>query len=91
MSARVAFTIAGEPRAALLSRLLGFFAQHDLASPELKVTRAGEEMIVHLVCADLGEQLARTVYGKMASLVGVRYVDLAVSGEAADRSAELVL
>ncbi|WP_338241235.1 hypothetical protein [Aurantiacibacter hainanensis] len=91
MSPRVSFTVVGEPRAALLSRLLGFFSQHDLGAPDLTVTRDGEEMIVRLVSPDIGAHLAPIVSGKMASLVGVRSVDLAVPQEPPNRAADLAL
>lgn len=91
MTAPVAFTIVGEPRAALLSRLLGFFSQHELCAPDLSVTREGEDMIVRLVSHDLGVQLGRIVSAKMESLVGVRHVDLTFPEEVGWRASGLAL
>ncbi|WP_147366959.1 hypothetical protein [Aurantiacibacter zhengii] len=81
----------GEPSAALLSRLLGFFSQHDLGAPEMTVTRRGGDMIVQLESADLGAQLAPVVSAKMGSLVGVRHVDLTFTEIAADHAPNLAL
>lgn len=78
MSGGAAFHVVGEPEAALLSRLIGFLAQHGLGAPELTVKREGDEMVVHLSCEELCPRMARVIAQKMASLIGVYQVDLIV-------------
>lgn len=48
-------------------------------------------MIVRLVSPDLGVQLARIVSARMASLVGVRQVDLTFPDSCNNRASELAL
>lgn len=77
-SANTVFLIVGEPQAALLSRLIGFLAQLGLGAPELTVKREGDEMFVCLGSEELSGRMAEVLAKKMASLVGVRQVELTV-------------
>ena len=76
MTGEVCFFVEAEANAGLLCRLLGFFAQHDLPAPVMRVDVSGRSMSVEARIENFGEHLVPTVAYKMANLAGVRAVEI---------------
>ncbi|MBN8812206.1 MULTISPECIES: hypothetical protein [unclassified Sphingomonas] len=68
--------IVGEASAALLCRLLGLAAQHDLTPPEMEVRLTGDGMAVRLDLGGLDGPPGRIVAEKMLRCIGVEAVAL---------------
>jgi hypothetical protein len=69
-------TIAASSSADLLCRLIGLFAQRDLAAPDLTVNISGRQMIVVIDLAELDDRTASLLAEKMARYVGVEAVTI---------------
>ena len=69
-------TIAASSSADLLCRLIGLFAQRDLAAPDLTVNISGRQMIVVIDLAELYDRTASLLAEKMARYVGVEAVTI---------------
>src|SRR3546814_15438451 len=76
MSGEVRMTIAASSNADLLCRLIGLFAQRDLAPPGMAVNIAGKQMMVTVDIADLDDRTASLLAEKMARCNGVEAVTL---------------
>jgi len=76
MSAGRRLTIEALADADLLCRLLGLFAQRDLAAPEMAVAVAGPQMTVTLHLAGLDPHDTSLVAEKMARCIGVAAVTI---------------
>ncbi|WP_137862524.1 MULTISPECIES: hypothetical protein [unclassified Sphingomonas] len=70
------FDIVGEANAALLCRLVGLAAQHDLAAPDMEVRVTSERMVVRLELDGLDGPPGRIVAEKMLRCIGVEAVAL---------------
>ncbi|MDF2386213.1 hypothetical protein JMG10_32400 [Nostoc ellipsosporum NOK] len=70
------FDIMGEASAALLCRLVGLAAQHDLAAPAMEVRVTPERMTVRLELDGLAGPPGRIVAEKMRRCIGVEAVAL---------------
>jgi hypothetical protein len=69
-------TIAGSSSADLLCRLIGLFAQRDLAAPGMTVDITGKQMMVTVDIVDLDDRTASLLAEKMARCIGVEAVTL---------------
>jgi len=76
MSGDVQMTIAASSSADLLCRLIGLFAQRDLAAPGMTVDIAGRQMTVTVDLADLDPRTASLLAEKMARCIGVEGVTI---------------
>ena len=76
MSGDVQMTIAASSSADLLCRLIGLFAQRDLAAPGMTVDIAGRQMTVTVDLADLDPRTASLLAEKMARCIGVEAVTI---------------
>jgi hypothetical protein len=76
MRGEVQMTIAAASSADLLCRLIGLFAQRDLAAPGMTVDIAGKQMIVTVDLAELDDRTASLLAEKMARCIGVEAVTL---------------
>ena len=69
-------TIAASSSADLLCRLIGLFAQRDLAAPGMAVNIAGRRMTVTIDLAELDDRTASLLAEKMARCIGVEAVTI---------------
>jgi acetolactate synthase regulatory subunit len=69
-------TIAADPSADLLCRVIGLFAQRDLAAPGLTVAIAGAQMTVTLELASVDSRAVAQLAEKIARCVGVAAVTI---------------
>ena len=76
MSSEARMTIAAASSADLLCRLVGLFAQRDLAAPGMTVDIAGRRMTVTVDLAGLDDRTASLLAEKMARCIGVEAVTL---------------
>ena len=76
MSGEARMTIAAYSSADLLCRLVGLFAQRDLAAPAMTVDIAGKQMTVTIDLADLDAHTASLLAEKMARCIGVEVVTI---------------
>jgi hypothetical protein len=76
MSGAGAMTIAAASSADLLCRLIGLFAQRDLAAPGMTVDIAGKKMTVTVDLAGLDARSASLLAEKMARCIGVEAVTI---------------
>jgi hypothetical protein len=76
MSGKMRMMIAAASSADLLCRLIGLFAQRDLAAPGMTVDIAGKKMTVTVDLADLDDRTASLLAEKMARCIGVQAVTL---------------
>lgn len=67
-------TIEADSSADLLCRLVGLFAQRDLAAPGMAVAIAGQQMTVTLDIASTDPHVASLLAERMARCVGVAAV-----------------
>lgn len=76
MSGAIQATIAADSSADLLCRLIGLFAQRDLAAPGMTVDITGREMIVTIDLTDLDGRTVSLLAAKMARCIGVEAVTI---------------
>lgn len=80
MSEVVRFRISAHSSSGLLCKIVGLFAQLDLAAPALRVSVAGASMDIEASLADFGDPLATVLARKMAGFVGVESVTVVGAG-----------
>jgi len=68
--------IAAASSADLLCRLVGLFAQRDLAAPGMTVDVAGEQMTVRVDLAGIDDRTASLLAEKMARCIGVAAITI---------------
>ncbi len=76
MSGEVQMTIAAASSSDLLCRLIGLFAQRDLAAPGMMVDIAGKQMTVTVDLAHLDNRAASQIAEKMARCIGVEAITI---------------
>jgi hypothetical protein len=76
MSGEMHMTIAAASSADLLCRLIGLFAQRDLAAPGMTVDITGRQMIVTVDLVDLDDRTASLLAEKMARCIGVEAITI---------------
>ena len=69
-------TVAALSSANLLCRLIGLFAQRDLAAPGMTVDITGRQMTVTVELADLDDRTASLLAEKMARCIGVEAITI---------------
>lgn len=74
----VHFFIFAEPRCSVLSRLLGFISQLDLAAPELRVSTSKGEMEIRMTVRGLSTPLAAILHHRMEAQIGVASVHMEI-------------
>lgn len=70
------FDIVGEPSAALVCRLVGLVAQHDLEAPDLEIRTVAGCMEMRLEIEEMGGAVGAILAQKMARCIGVEAVAL---------------
>ncbi|MBY8829451.1 hypothetical protein [Hephaestia mangrovi] len=76
MSERHSMTVEADSSADLLCRMIGLFAQRDLAAPGMAVAIAGRQMTVTLDLASVDARAASQLAEKMARCIGVAAVTI---------------
>ena len=76
MSEHRSMTIEADSSADLLCRMIGLFAQRDLAAPGMAVAITGRQMIVTLELASIDARAAAHLAAKMARCIGVAAVTI---------------
>lgn len=76
MSNEFRFEIVGEARSTLLCRVMGFFAQLDLAAPNANVSIERQIMVIRILPIDLELETAKIICMKFRNIIGITKADL---------------